>query len=284
MQQLELSLIVVGDAAVGKKCLVSRLCKLPASTGEAPNEQVSSPILYTSPSHGLVKCEIVSKQQSDLREKILQAHGIICVFSVASKNSFDVAKSLIREIHGVRMFEQKTHVFHVLLLGNKDDLETKQISKDEMMEWTETYLKLAASGFHLSCANVSAQTQDNLQEFIDSLLWNPLMLHRKAQQQKEEQVKLLQEEEKSKDYRRTMSSPSKNDILKRASVRFTTFFTQSPTKDQPQQQPQQQQPQDQDLSNKGMARSKSDSIIRKPSKSIGTLIHALKKSLSSNKQ
>ncbi len=147
---------LLGDEGVGKSNLINRLLGIDFRKNKNIRKGIFSDILKISDKFSIILKTICDtndyRYTKKIRNDIQEVKGIIVVFSLIDKNSFEKAKNLISFI---LEYANKEEV-HIILVGNKSDLVKDEESKFDLSEITEILIQIPNSCYYeISCFNKS---------------------------------------------------------------------------------------------------------------------------------
>jgi len=131
-----IKIILVGDSGVGKSCIVQRFTENKFSTNQMYTIGVDFQIRTIDIDGKVVKMQIwdtagQEKFQSITSQYYRGAHGIIVVYDITRRETFDHAPKWFGEIERHAMPDARK-----LLIGNKSDLnDQRQIESDEAQSY-----------------------------------------------------------------------------------------------------------------------------------------------------
>lgn len=164
-----IKLLLVGDSAVGKTCLVERFCDDKFDSFSMMTVGVDFKIKIVNVDGFKSKLQIwdsagPERFRSISSSYIRGSHGVIIVCDITNKESFDSIDFWINCINS------QSSKIGVVLVGNKYDYEQRQISKNEAKEIALKY------GLHYFEASAkTGKGVDEVFNYIESLAYHMRM-------------------------------------------------------------------------------------------------------------
>ncbi|KAJ1916582.1 Ras- protein Rab-1A [Mycoemilia scoparia] len=155
-------LLLIGDSGVGKSCLLLRFADNTYTDSYISTIGVDFKIRTIELDSKMVKLQIWDTAGQERFRTITSsyyrgAHGIIVVYDVTDKESFNNVKSWLQEID-----KYAAEGVHKYLVGNKSDLQDKrQVTTEEAKEF--------ADSLGISFIETSAKESENVDEAFVSL-------------------------------------------------------------------------------------------------------------------
>uniref|UniRef100_A0A7S2E5X6 Uncharacterized protein n=1 Tax=Octactis speculum TaxID=3111310 RepID=A0A7S2E5X6_9STRA len=131
-------LVLLGDTAVGKSCLVVRFVRDEFVEFQEPTIGAAFLTQSVSLSDVIVKFEIWDTAGQERYHSLApmyyrDAMAAIVVYDITNKESFDSAKKWVKELQ-----QRGSQNVLIALTGNKSDLEDERaLSKDEASDWAQ---------------------------------------------------------------------------------------------------------------------------------------------------
>jgi small GTP-binding protein len=169
-RQVDLKIVVLGASNVGKTALISRYCKGAFSEDTIPTlgaDFLSHPIELPEADVTVMFWDTAGQERfhAITPSYLNGANGLILVFDISAGESFagiDIFFNMFLDKYGARADPPP-----VLLLGNKCDLPSQEVTEDAIARWCEEHRVLRYWA-------VSAKTNTNIDgamtEFIQSLV------------------------------------------------------------------------------------------------------------------
>lgn len=147
---------LLGDEGVGKSNIINRLLGMNFKKKKNKRTGIFSDILKINENFSIVLKTICDTKDyrytKKIRNDIQEVKGIIIVFSLIDKNSFETAKELIAFI----LEYINNDDIHIILVGNKSDLVKGDENKLELSEISEMLIQIPNSCYYeVSCLNKS---------------------------------------------------------------------------------------------------------------------------------
>ena len=145
---------ILGDEGVGKTNIINRLLGNDFNKLKNKRTGIFSDILKINENFSIVLKTICDTKDyrytKKIRNHIQEVKGIIIVFSLIDKNSFDKAKELINFILEYINNEE----LYIILVGNKSDLVKEDENKVELSDISEMLIQIPNSCYYeVSCLN-----------------------------------------------------------------------------------------------------------------------------------
>ena len=164
--KFEVHLITLGDSAVGKTSLIGRYIDNYFSNNYIGTFGLDSQFKKKKINDEEINVKITDtagqeRYQSIAANYIKKANGILLVYDITSKDSFENVNKWAGEI------KEKSEVSKpIILIGNKLDLEDKRvITKEQGQEFAKKYCDGGINFYETSC-----KTGENVNEAIDDLV------------------------------------------------------------------------------------------------------------------
>jgi len=154
--------LVIGDSGVGKSCLLLRFTDDTYTESYISTIGVDFKIKTITHEHKIIKLQIWDTAGQERFRTITQSyyrggHGIIVVYDVTDKESFNNVKEWMKEID-----HYAAEGVNKLLVGNKSDLQSKRVvSYDEGKDLAETY--------GVKFVETSAKNSSNVEEAFNTM-------------------------------------------------------------------------------------------------------------------
>ncbi len=147
---------LLGDEGVGKSNLINRLLGIDFRKNKNIRKGIFSDILKISDKFSIILKTICDtndyRYTKKIRNDIQEIKGVIIVFSLIDRNSFEKAKELISFI----LEYINNDDIHIILVGNKSDLVKGDENKLELSEISEMLIQIPNSCYYeVSCLNKS---------------------------------------------------------------------------------------------------------------------------------
>ena len=147
---------LLGDVGVGKSNIINRLLGMSFKKKKNKRTGIFSDTLKVNENFSIVLKTICDTKDyrytKKIRNDIQEVKGIIIVFSLIDKNSFEKAKELISFI----LEYINNDDIHIILVGNKSDLVKGDENKLELSEISEMLIQIPNSCYYeVSCLNKS---------------------------------------------------------------------------------------------------------------------------------
>ena len=147
---------LLGDEGVGKSNIINRLLGMSFKKKKNKRTGIFSDTLKVNENFSIVLKTICDTKDyrytKKIRNDIQEVKGIIIVFSLIDKNSFETAKELIAFI----LEYINNDDIHIILVGNKSDLVKGDENKLELSEISEMLIQIPNSCYYeVSCLNKS---------------------------------------------------------------------------------------------------------------------------------
>ena len=147
---------LLGDEGVGKSNIINCLLGMGFKKKKNKRTGIFSDTLKINENFSIVFKTICDTKDyrytKKIRNDIQEIKGVIIVFSLIDRNSFEKAKELISFI---LEYANKEEV-HIILVGNKSDLVKDEESKFDLSEITEILIQIPNSCYYeISCLNRS---------------------------------------------------------------------------------------------------------------------------------
>ena len=147
---------LLGDVGVGKSNIINRLLGMSFKKKKNKRTGIFSDTLKVNENFSIVLKTICDTKDyrytKKIRNDIQEVKGIIIVFSLIDKNSFEKAKELISFI----LEYINNDEVHIILVGNKSDLVKGDENKLELSEISEMLIQIPNSCYYeVSCLNKS---------------------------------------------------------------------------------------------------------------------------------
>ena len=194
---LDLKVVVLGSAGVGKTSLINRYCN-----GTFLSDTLSTIgagfFTHTINVDGIEVTIMLwdtageERFQSVGPSLLRGANGVILVYDVTQLSSFKGIDAYMDMFLNTCQFDPQTEDLPVLLLGNKTDVAEPVVPREIVEEW-------AARNKVRMLYNVSAKTGDNVVTAFDELMRKLVLPFDKNAQNETMRISLKQEEEKKKD-------------------------------------------------------------------------------------
>ena len=164
--KFEVHLITLGDSAVGKTSLIGRYIDNYFSNNYIGTFGLDSQFKKKKINDEEINVKITDtagqeRYQSIAANYIKKANGILLVYDITSKDSFENVNKWAGEIK-----EKSEDSKPIILIGNKLDLEDKRvITKEQGQEFAKKYCDGGINFYETSC-----KTGENVNEAIDDLV------------------------------------------------------------------------------------------------------------------
>ena len=164
--KFEVHLITLGDSAVGKTSLIGRYIDNYFSNNYIGTFGLDSQFKKKKINDEEINVKITDtagqeRYQSIAANYIKKANGILLVYDITSKDSFENVNKWAGEIK-----DKSEDSKPIILIGNKLDLEDKRvITKEQGQEFAKKYCDGGINFYETSC-----KTGENVNEAIDDLV------------------------------------------------------------------------------------------------------------------
>ena len=148
-------LVLLGDTAVGKSCLVVRFVRDEFFEFQEPTIGAAFLTQTVTLDSATVKFEIWDTAGQERFRTITSAYyrgadGIVMVYDVTSRETFDHVSDWLNEVD-----KYANEGTCKLLVGNKSDMDGKQVEPSEAQEYAET--------LQIPCIETSAKSAENVE-------------------------------------------------------------------------------------------------------------------------
>lgn len=161
MGEITLKLLTIGDASVGKTCIMLRFAEDDFPMNTMPTIGVEYKTKRVTLDNKQLKLQVWDTAGQERYHKTLsstfyrRAHGIVLVFDLSDRHSFDHVKNWMHQIQ-----QKADKNVSIALVGNKSDLTRKvELSEAEAL----------ARSYNLPFFSTSARTGDNVAFMFESL-------------------------------------------------------------------------------------------------------------------
>jgi Ras-related protein Rab-1A len=166
-------IVIIGDSGVGKSCLLTQYADNEFTTEHQSTIGVDFKIRTIDALGKVIKCQIWDTAGQERFRSIVSsyyngAHGIIIVYDVTNRDSFESIKSTW--ISDVR--EYTPEEIPIIIIGNKSDLkDDRVVKKDELREYATKhnymYLETSAKKFK----NVEDMFQNLVNKIVEKKVY-----------------------------------------------------------------------------------------------------------------
>ena len=155
-------ILILGDSGVGKTNLLSRYCNNVFGKDTKATIGVDFDFKYYNKNGKTYKAQIFDTAGQERFKSVIKGffngtHGVVLVYDITSKKSFESIKNWFNDCK-----ENIRNQFSCILIGNKNDLDNRQVSTHEGEEM--------AKSLQLPFMEVSAKTADNVEKAFEALL------------------------------------------------------------------------------------------------------------------
>ena len=145
-------ILLLGDSSVGKTCLLLRYCDNTYNTGHIATIGLDYRFKTIDFENLKLKLQIWDTAGQDRFRSITQsyykgAHGVLLVYDVTSRESFNNVKTWISQIR-----EHSPKNITLFLIGNKIDSVERQVEKEEVEEFAKEN----------NCTFIEASAKENI--------------------------------------------------------------------------------------------------------------------------
>jgi len=168
-QPTERTLAVIGSASVGKSALTLRFVRNEFPENYDPTINQTLIKRFRNKTNGqdyqLTLYDTAGlDQQEGIPQNYIESHGFILVYSIADRHSFENVNKIYEKLLG----ERNTPSIHLILIGNKTDLnDRRRVTYEEgcrlVNEWR-------SHGSTASFIETSARTGERVEEVFSTLL------------------------------------------------------------------------------------------------------------------
>ena len=166
--EIELSIIVVGDANIGKTCLVNQLVN--KYFDEWSEATISTDIYHYKMEfdHCIVNLTLrdtcgQEQYRSLVSQFFRETHGAVIVYDITSRQSFEIIQDWIVDIHSYCPSGTK-----MIIVGNKIDLEME--NREISFEEGKRYAEEQGYPFFETSAKMNVRVENAFRTLVESIL------------------------------------------------------------------------------------------------------------------
>lgn len=171
---VDLKIVVLGPAGVGKTCVIHRFCNRSFLTSTLPTIGAGffpHTMEFNDTEVNMMLWDTAGEERfRSVAPSLLRgANGLVLVFDISAAETFQEIDVYLNMFLDTVEYDSSSHL-PVLLLGNKCDLEDKQIDQETMNKWMRDHNVIFS---RLVSAMTGEGIEEAFKEFIEDFLTAP---------------------------------------------------------------------------------------------------------------